>query len=173
MLHGGYVLQGEGDPINQVGNKERIILSDTWEYDGENWQLVSEDGPPIAFHAMAYDPARGVTVLFGGAIPYPDPEQPFRWQFKGETWIWDGEFWDNYTNVSDPLYRASASMEYDPVSQSIIMLGGNMGGNARSDTWSWDGSRWNQLVAEDGPMLVTDRITYDENRQKITAMPSC
>lgn len=41
---------------------------ETWEWDGSSWSQRSVTGPlPRANHSMAYDSARGVTVLFGGS----------------------------------------------------------------------------------------------------------
>jgi len=44
-------------------------LGDTWEWDGANWtQVLASPAPaPRSDHAMAYDSARNVVVLFGGA----------------------------------------------------------------------------------------------------------
>ena len=39
----------------------------------------------LSAHAMAYDVARGVTVLFGGYVLPPDA--------IGDTWEWDGTSW--------------------------------------------------------------------------------
>ena len=50
---------GSADGFN--GNGE------TWEWNGTVWAQRVVSGPPARWlHAMAYDAARGVTVLFGG-----------------------------------------------------------------------------------------------------------
>ena len=57
-------------------------LGDTWEWDGTSWRRVANSGPEARTnHAMAYDGARGVTVLHGGNTR------------RGETWEWDGNSW--------------------------------------------------------------------------------
>jgi len=54
---------------------------DTWEWDGTTWTPRSLTGPsPRAGHAMAYDDARGVTMLFGGFF------DPAPYSFLGDTW---------------------------------------------------------------------------------------
>lgn len=80
--------------------RDRVVLfdggipgagkTDTWEFDGEDWSLVATEGPgPRDYFAMAYDPARAVTLLFGGVWA----------QGKGgpghyaDTWQWDGKEW--------------------------------------------------------------------------------
>ncbi len=60
--------------------------ADTWEWDGQTWsQRTGQVAPPARIaSAIAYDAARGVTVLFGGAgISGP----------LGDTWEWDGKAW--------------------------------------------------------------------------------
>ena len=64
---------------------------DTWEWDGDRWAQVSDEGDggpsPRYAHAMAYDAARSVTILFGGA----GPRGPAG---LGDTWEWDGVRWE-------------------------------------------------------------------------------
>ena len=49
------------------GGYDNSHVGETWEWDGSAWTLRASDGPsPRYDHAMAYDSARGVTVLFGG-----------------------------------------------------------------------------------------------------------
>ena len=57
-----------GQDIDERGMPE----TDTWEYDGTDWQRVAtadhDATPPSRMGpAMAYDPSAGQTVLFGGA----------------------------------------------------------------------------------------------------------
>ena len=44
------------------------FLSDTWEWDGTNWTQSASPGPSARHHlALAHDPVRRRSVLFGGA----------------------------------------------------------------------------------------------------------
>ena len=45
-------------------------MNATWEWDGANWTQRSPDHKPAKRHrhAMAYDSARGVMVMFGGFV---------------------------------------------------------------------------------------------------------
>ncbi len=159
VLHGGY-----REDINSNGTIERVTLSDTWEYDGNEWQLVSEDGPQILSHAMAYDPIRGETVLFGGMICIGKHS----YICMRETWRWDGSNWYSTIDTSGPIERSDAVMEFDPESQSLILYGG-VDGATFFDAWSWDGNTWTQL-SEEGPPIITHSITYDENRKKLVSL---
>lgn len=47
--------------------KDRNPSGETWEWNGGDWNLLTESGPaPRSSHAMAYDSARDRVVLFGG-----------------------------------------------------------------------------------------------------------
>src|SRR5262245_38299883 len=71
------------------------MLGDTWEWDGSFWTQVSDIGPPPrTLHAMAYDSAREVTVLFGGSVAQTGP--------AGDTWQWDGQDWTQLLDSGPP-----------------------------------------------------------------------
>jgi len=61
------------------------VLGDTWAWNGTRWtQLIPAASPSARYNsAMAYDPAQGQLVLFGGldafASGYP---------FYNDTWVW-------------------------------------------------------------------------------------
>jgi len=85
--------------------------------------------PPVrAYHAMAYDAARGQTVLFSG---YNGS------QFPSDTWVWDGQDWTQKTPLSSPSASAGGVMTFDSGLGEVIFQGGYL-----SDTWAWDGTNW-------------------------------
>ena len=101
---------------------------------------------------MAYDAARGVTVLFGG---YP---------LNDETWEWDGTAWIRRV-VSGPSARWGHSMAYD-VNRGVIVLFGGYGNNLTysDETWEWNGTAWTQRVVS-GPTARFDHaMVYDAGR---------
>jgi hypothetical protein len=61
----------------------QIPLSDTWEWDGNQWhpRFPQQDPGPLAGHKMAWDPVRKEVLLFGGSDNF---------SIFGETWSWDG-----------------------------------------------------------------------------------
>jgi hypothetical protein len=64
-------------------------LGDMWEWDGKQWKeikLADTNPGTRRVHAMAYDEARGVTVLFGGMHEKT---------LMSDTWEWDGRVWKN------------------------------------------------------------------------------
>src|SRR5262245_14207828 len=100
-------------------------------------------------HAMVYDSARDVTVLFGG----------YNGSQLGETWEWNGVQWTFRTNTG-PSPRFEHAMAYDSARGVTVLFGGV---NA-SDTWEWDGSAWT-LRATTGPsQRFGHTMAYDSKR---------
>ncbi len=85
------VLFGGRRSFRSAGDLEAkyvTVLNDTWEYDGEKWYEIrpSQSPPPRYLHAMAYDEARGVIVLFGGADADNNALND-TWEYDGITWV--------------------------------------------------------------------------------------
>lgn len=126
------------------GGLSTMPLSDTWEYDGTSWTLRSITSPgPSSFHAMAYDAANDVIVMFSRAA------QP-------ETWKYDSTGWAMVTTTS-PRGRLVSAMAYDPTSQRVIMIGGagsQCGGETNcNDAFAFNAatSTWMQISAPFAP----------------------
>jgi alpha-tubulin suppressor-like RCC1 family protein len=88
--------------------------------------------------AMAYDTARGVTVLFGGAGSEG---------VKGDTWEFDGTTWVDRTPADpndSPPPRCFHAMAYDMNRQVTVLFGGHDPNDLylKADTWEWDGTTW-------------------------------
>lgn len=131
------------------------------------WAQRQDMGPaPRWAHALAYDPARTRTVLFGGltsrlvagaatAVP------------EADTWEWDGRLW---TQVADtgPAPRSGAAMAYDPVRGSLLLFGGRLaGGSLAGDTWAWDGELWLQIEDSGPPARADHAMATDPARQRV------
>lgn len=113
---------------------------ETWEWDGAAWALRGTEGPsPRWNHAMAYDSARGVAVLFGGSTD----NNPFT--LNGETWEWNGSTW-TLRAATGPSPRANHAMAYDSLRGVTVLFGGS----PQNDTWEWDGQQWT-LRSTTGP----------------------
>lgn len=97
------------------------------------WSLVATDGPPAGEAAMAFDEARGVSVLVS----------------NGETWTWDGAAW-MLAATNGPAARTGFTLSYDPLRARTVLFGGSDGSTEFGDTWEWDGNAWS-LVASSGP----------------------
>jgi len=77
---------------------------------------------------MAYDAARGVTILFGGrGIP----------GIQRDTWEWDGRRWARMETRGGPSARRFHAMAYDAARAGAVLFGGNDGDGEVGDTWAW------------------------------------
>ena len=59
------------------GGDANTNMNDTWSWDGARWCVIcandsGQDPTPRFNHTMAFDPARGKTILFGGDITQPN-----------------------------------------------------------------------------------------------------
>jgi hypothetical protein len=111
------------------------------------WTLISTNGPqPRYQHGMAYDEARGVTVVYGGQLSGNIP--------NGETWEWNGNTWF-LRATNGPAARFGVSMAYDSARGKTVLFGGIVNNSSsyndyRGETWEWDGSQWT-LQTTNGP----------------------
>src|SRR5580698_2915361 len=77
---------------------------------------------------MAYDPATGQLVLFGGEGNSG---------VLADTWTWDGSTWTELSPATSPSARDLASMAYDPGTGQLVLFGGEDSNGALADTWTW------------------------------------
>ncbi len=129
----GRMLLFGGAPTTQVNGP----LDDTWEYDGNTWtQLAPATTPPPRYsHAMCYDLAQGVTVMFGGRMASN--------MISGDTWLWDGSNWQQQAGPG-PSPRTRHAIAYDLNRNRSVLFGGYDGGTTLGDTWEWNGASWSQ-----------------------------
>lgn len=138
-----------------------VYPTDTWRWDGDDWTLASStspDGGGRVKAGIAFDPGRGVMVLFGG--------------YRGgaayaSTWEWNGSAWTDVTPSSgNPAARSRVALSFDPVTHRVLLFGGRSAGGANlDDTWDWNGSAWTFLNAA-GAAVARSRheMVYDPVR---------
>ncbi len=111
---------------------------------------------------MAYDPADGAVLLFGGLVIGGEGLNAL-----DDTWSWNGTRWAELHPTASPPGLSGALLGYDPATGSLVLTGGDTstpGGQLEETdaTWSWDGSAWTAeaaaaLPAADRPTaLATD-----------------
>lgn len=123
--------------------------NDVVAWDGSVWSpLAPPASPPVRTrHAVAFDAARAVTVLFGGAAA-----QSNTLVVRQDTWTFDGSVWTQRFPATFPAVRAGHALAYDSARQRVVLFGGATVGLASTgnrppevfygDTWEWDGSNW-------------------------------
>ncbi len=135
-----------------------------FQYDGYNWSEIEPFGDWPSFRAnfgMAFDPIRGVVVIFGGWYQGFD--------YLGDTWEWDGTQWIEMNPVNRPTNRLGVGMVYLPNLSKAILYGGyDESPNYQNDTWTWDGVDWEMIICPDTPdPRCLFGMTYDDHRQVI------
>ena len=136
------------------------VFGDTWAWDGQQWSLLSQEGPPgaIAF-GLAFDSDRGVAVRYGGGTASG---------LMGQTWEWDGQQWQQIKHEAGPGPRAGCPMAYDPGRKRVVLHGGGRAyvvNSPLSDTWEWDGASWKEIPNAGGPQRVRHKMVYDARRK--------
>ncbi len=125
------------------------------------WAPRAGSGPPAAGNAaMAYDRARGVSVLFGGSAGATTHNQ---------TWEWDGVAWTQRTPATTtPAARSGHAMVYDSARGVTVMFGGFVGAAPTAQTWEWDGHDWTlRSLPHNPPARILHALAYDAARQRI------
>ena len=127
------------------------------------WSRLDIDQmPPRDSAAMAYDPTRGVAVLFGGAHNGSPVE------FYDDTWLWNGQSWARVNPTTRPSARADARMAYDIARGRMVLFGGLGPEGSLGDTWEWDGANWiRRGTADAPPPRAQMQIAYDGKRKRV------
>lgn len=114
-------------------------IGGTFTYDGSTWttRAPATNPPASGGFAIAYDPLRDRTVMFGG-----DASGLGGTNNLGTTWLWDGVSWSNAMPAQSPSPRFEAAMTFDATTGRIVLFGGRSNGTAQGDTWTWDGVTW-------------------------------
>jgi hypothetical protein len=130
--------------------------------DSVGWvQLSPTNSPPArSYLAMAYDPASGKVIVFGG---YDGTG------YLNDTWTFDGINWTHVDASPSPSARANAQMAYDSVTHKVVLFGGYNGTNYKGDTWLWDGttSRWTRVRTAHHPRPVTGPMLFPDPNGRV------
>jgi len=158
VLFGGFG-GGECDPF--LTACAPTALSDTWEWDGSKWvQRTGVGTPPArADTALAYDSARGRSVMFGGLDT--------KLVAHNDTWEYDGTAWKQRATTVQPSARAAYAATYDVAHGRTELIGGCQASGSDPTTWEWDGTAWTQHPEYSYPPNRVDAgAAYDSNRSR-------
>jgi len=132
----------------------------THEWDGTSWTWIPATAwtPPLdpRFRlraTMAFDRARGRTVLFGGAPV--TAAGTYSLTYRPDTFEWDGSVWTAALPTTLPPCTGVERMEFDVErAQCVLFAGGRF--------WAWNGADWTLLAI---PQLTGSvRVHYDPAR---------
>jgi len=128
-----------------------------WELSGEDWvrRFLPEPTPWASGGCAAFDPTRGVTVLFGGVS-------------SSETWEYNGIIWTRKFPTNSPSVRTACGMTYDSARNRIVLFGGHNGSWAGiPDTWEYNGTNWSLVNSPNPPpQRGGASIAFDVSRGK-------
>lgn len=137
------------------------------------WERLETATSPgaVSRHAMAHDPERGLTVLFGGLRG----GSPGRTYPSDETWVFDGRDWRRVDVDRRPVPRHRAAMVWDARLRRCLLFGGQTktegGWPMLDDAWTFDGARWRR--AEGWLRFTRPRarcahhLAYDEDAGRV------
>jgi cysteine-rich repeat protein len=158
----GKIVVFGGSTIYYAGlNRVIEVVADdhVWEL-GDDWTDVTPPAPIAAreLAAMAFDPATGKSILYGGtAAPnqYTDTES------------WDGATWTQLSAGAATDQRRDHAMVTDVARAKIIALGGEQAdpdpANWNLSTIQWDGTSW-ASVPTVTPVGMTASTAHDTDR---------
>jgi len=151
-----------GAPDAQTG----LFKNDTWLYSASSNSWSQGPAAPAALKArsgaaMAYDPAIGKLVLFGGAGT--------EWPPYGDTWYFNGTSWTQGPSAPPAMGgRVGAGMVYDDALGKLVLFAGS-GTKAYNDTWLFNGTSWTAGPAS--PAGLDSRVffpmSYDQTVGKV------
>ena len=119
---------------NCVDQFDLASLETVWAWDGESWELLSDDGPPATVvTGFGWDPDRDVLVRYGG-IPLPEQD------CITETWEWDTTEW-RQVEAEPPEPCDHIELAWDTIGEQMLLVGGGRGPDLMAGTWAWDGRR--------------------------------
>jgi hypothetical protein len=120
-------------------------LFDIWEYDGTTDAWVNKTYPlPPSWprarrgHAMAYDGARSVTVMYGGEVQALGGAAADLWEWDSATNLWTDRT-PAPLPTGWPGPRAWHGLAFDGA--RTLMFGGSV-----PSLWEWDGTAWRDLT---------------------------
>lgn len=144
----------------------------TWAWNDSAWtQLYPTHEPSVRSKAaIAYDPATGQIVLFGGLSSLANTGM------LSDTWTWDGTDWTQQHPATSPPARDDSALVYDAATHQLVLFGGGsskppIGGLVPpplNDTWIWDGSNWIEQHPATSPLpVLSPGLVYDAAQQKL------
>ncbi len=127
--------------------REEVLLhgdTGTWTWDGLDWtqRAAPGAGVPPAGHALVFDRAREVAVLFDGVSASAS---------AGEIWEWDGVQWRPRASAGGLTPRDGAAAAWFEGGGHVVLSGGRVAGIPSSDLWTWDGAAWSAVAGATAP----------------------
>ncbi len=140
------------------GNGEdNVVYEETWIWNGTTWTQASPAANPPARYraAMAYDPATGQLLLFGGKTAADGGT------LLDDTWSWNGATWTELSPTVSPPALWFTSMAFDPSTDNLVLFGGTAAHGFYGETWTWNGTTWSLASSSGAPARTFAAMAYD------------
>lgn len=157
------------------GERGHLPLGDLWSFslsDGPtSWQAIATSATPPARTgaAMAFDPATGDVVLFGGEAGN-ETSGLYNLTSSGsgggtwlnDTWLFQKDQWTELDEPIAPSPRAGAALAFDAYDGELLLFGGTNGTSYLGDSWAFANGRWTPVASPTGPSpRAWAAMTYD------------
>jgi hypothetical protein len=150
------IIGEEGDPIDGV--RDRM-----WSWSGTQWELELLQGPPgRANGAAAFDRARGVAVIAGGARK----TDAGAWRKVGDAWSGGRGGWHALPGIVPRDHHALV----DAANGHVLLFGGiPMVKDPAwpTDTWELRGDAWTRVAADGPAARARTAMVYDRARNEV------
>jgi hypothetical protein len=125
-------------PLTYDAALKKLVLysaGTTWTYDGTTWTAQSSSiYPPRIFGwSMAYYPALGRTVLFGG-VQYDPTQRGHTGNYLRDTWSYDGRTWTQQFPSSSTAPLWGPMVNDDALNSLVLYSPQSLGG---PETWTY------------------------------------
>ncbi|HUI38588.1 MAG TPA: PKD domain-containing protein, partial [Thermoplasmata archaeon] len=155
------------------GDDSSGLLNQTWGYSAGNWTEITTVGNPGVLDgpAMAFDPAIGSVVMYGGLSSYSPVKGP------NATFFYSGGSWTMATISPSPGPRAAPMMTYDPDLGGVVLFGGALtstGYPVQDDLWLFQNNAWSHVTASNPPPARwMSEIAFDPNLHELVLYGGC
>ncbi len=141
-----------------------------------DWTLIPRTEPsPRSRHAMVYDTARSVALLFGDHDAFFNCGQV---SFLGvqDVSAWDGTSWVHHAPQGPaPVARYDLALPFDSARGRAVLFGGATANGCDfgppdiylGDTWEWDGFSWFESAASAPAARRNHAMAFDAARGKV------
>ena len=145
---------------NCFDQEDMASVETVWAWDGDAWELLSEDGPPAnVVTGFGWDADRDVLVRYGG-IPLASQT------CSTETWEWDTTEWREVV-AGPPEPCDHLELAWDASAARMLQVGGGRGQGLLDGTWAWDGTTWNALTGTGPPPRAHHGFVADEANKRV------
>ena len=141
----------QGQVILFGGEDETGMVSETWAWNGNQWQKIatSIEPSPRVHHQMAWWHNGGGVLLHGG---YTQSGA------IGETWLWDGLDWQNKPDY-ETIASSGFSISAVPETGGVLVFGGIVDGKLSNSTRLLT-TEWNMVETVPGATQPTPRAYH-------------